>query len=373
MPRKRNNRNSKRPAAAQASASPSSLRGITSTNDDPSACALCSALFPMGMSNRNSFTSHCCGKRICVVCFDSPPATKVRCAFCKAPFILSAKDEIGSLKKHAKKGKAWAQYLLGVHHGSGEIVAQSDYEAKRWCEKAAKQGPDATYCLGVYYQRGCAGCSINLSKARELFEKAMVLDSNLVDECRWRLVGIAIAYNKLNTTDGANEAKSILMPLADDGVAMAQYTLGASFMMVKDFSNAKRWFAAAALQGIKNAATDALVCCEDPADMPEANFWFKIISEPGMMPENLKARIILGGIYRNLRQLRDHCGGCGTALEGERRHYCRQCRTYCYCNRECQKLHWNRAGGHRRECMEVQSLKEKWEEAHCSSASCSGK
>eukprot|EP00562_Extubocellulus_spinifer_P014852 CAMPEP_0178568046 /NCGR_PEP_ID=MMETSP0697-20121206/15674_1 /TAXON_ID=265572 /ORGANISM="Extubocellulus spinifer, Strain CCMP396" /LENGTH=90 /DNA_ID=CAMNT_0020202069 /DNA_START=28 /DNA_END=300 /DNA_ORIENTATION=- len=62
---------------------------------------------------------------------------------------------------------------------------------------------------------------------------------------------------------------------------------------------------------------------------------------------------------RRLRQLRNNCGGCGVKLEGDRRQYCRQCRTYCYCSSECQKLHWNRTGGHRSECMAVGSLKEK--------------
>ena len=59
-------------------------------------------------------------------------------------------------------------------------------------------------------------------------------------------------------------------------------------------------------------------------------------------------------IRSELREIRNSCGGCGAALEGERRKYCRGCRTYCYCNRECQKVHWARAdNGHRDECKEV--------------------
>ena len=62
-------------------------------------------------------------------------------------------------------------------------------------------------------------------------------------------------------------------------------------------------------------------------------------------------------IRAKLREISDSCGGCGAALEGDTRQYCRGCKAFCYCSRECQKLHWNRAdadGGHRAECKEAQ-------------------
>ena len=56
-----------------------------------------------------------------------------------------------------------------------------------------------------------------------------------------------------------------------------------------------------------------------------------------------------------LREIRNTCGGCGAALEGDTRQYCRGCWAYCYCSRECQKLHWNRKkDSHRDECKETQ-------------------
>ena len=53
-----------------------------------------------------------------------------------------------------------------------------------------------------------------------------------------------------------------------------------------------------------------------------------------------------------LREMRKSCGGCGTALAGDRRKFCRCCRAYCYCNEDCQEKHWD--GGHREECKEVE-------------------
>ena len=57
-------------------------------------------------------------------------------------------------------------------------------------------------------------------------------------------------------------------------------------------------------------------------------------------------------IRSRLREMRNSCGGCGAALDGDRRKYCRCCRTYCYCNKDCQKRHWE--DGHREECKGVE-------------------
>ena len=139
----------------------------------------------------------------------------------------------------------------------GTSVSQSDYEAKRWHNKAAKQGhPVALYNLSLFYLRGRCGCSVDLSKARQLTENSMLLDPrDCGDACRKRLIDIAGACN-------VNEAKSILIPLAEGGMAAAQYRLGCVVWEEKDILNAKHWFESAALQGDIHAAYWALDCCD---------------------------------------------------------------------------------------------------------------
>ena len=65
-----------------------------------------------------------------------------------------------------------------------------------------------------------------------------------------------------------------------------------------------------------------------------------------------------------LRDLLGTCGGCGAPLHGKMRKKCGGCKTYCYCDRDCQTAHWNRSkDGHREECKGVMELKEKMKEA----------
>ena len=338
-----------------------SLKGITSTNDDPNACAVCSGPFPAGAMGDTYAFALCCGKRSCMNCFRAGRLTTcssgqtTRCSICTTPIPISDKSKIGSLKKRAKRGEAWAQYVLGNCYVNGRHTSRSDHEARRWHEKAAKRGhPWAMHNLGVFYLEGRGGYSIDLTKARHLAKEAMSRDPLWADPCQSLLFEIALRVDD-------NEAKSILIPLAETGKSSAQNTLGAIiFNNEKNYLHSKQWFEAAALQGNKNAADNILLCCRELQNMPVANFWFNIIvSEPDMMPDEPHQQKNVEKMGRELRKVRDSCGGCGAVLTGDRREYCRQCKTFCYCSRECQKLHWNRVGGHRCECLEVNALKGK--------------
>ena len=161
------------------------------------------------------------------------------------------------------------------------------------------------------------------------------------------------------------------MPLAEKGVEDPQNDVGCIMFGKEDFHNAKPWFEAAFLRGQTLAAYNTLVTNNRLQNIPEANFWFNVVSKPDMMPDEPEKRKHVEEMGRGLRELKNRCGGCDAALAGERRQYCKQCKTYCYCSRECQKLHWNRPGGHRSECMGVQRIKEKMR-TNCRAAGSSG-
>ena len=358
-----NNRNKHQIATApSASRPPHSLKGIVSTNDDPNKCALCSIPFPVEGMEKFAFLAYCCGKRACEGCavdlhrLIGQGRGRHRCTFCNSLSSTSRKSEIGHLKKHAKKGKPWAQFVLGVSHEFRDGNLRSYHDAKRWYEKAAKQGhPHAMEFLASFYVHGHGGCSVDLSKARRLIASSTAI---VGDETRLgRMILVLIA----DRVDDTAEAKSILIPLAEGGMASAQVRLADILFRENDTYHSKLWCTAAALQDEKFGAYEALTCCGLLGNISEANFWLNVVtSKPELMADGPAPKAYVEYMSGTLRDLRDHCGGCDALLSGERRQYCKQCKAYCYCNRECQKLHWNRigGGGHAEECKKVKFLKD---------------
>ena len=61
----------------------------------------------------------------------------------------------GELRRLALKGRASAQFELGIRYEYGHGVSESDAEAVRWYRAAAEQGfAPAQYNLGVAHEQG---------------------------------------------------------------------------------------------------------------------------------------------------------------------------------------------------------------------------
>ena len=110
-------------------------------------------------------------------------------------------------------------------------------------------------------------------------------------------------------------------------------------------------------------------CCKGLQKTAQAKFWGRIVkknlSASFLFSPKARAAFVKGLVrhQRKLRSLREVCGGCGAEFEGKERKFCRACRAYCYCSRECQKMHWNRKeGGHREDCKGASELKQKMKE-----------
>ena len=67
-------------------------------------------------------------------------ATSVFVAGSLAIIVLSAQDDLDTVRQAADQGDADAQYNLGLMYANGEGVPEDDAEAVRWYRLAADQG-----------------------------------------------------------------------------------------------------------------------------------------------------------------------------------------------------------------------------------------
>ena len=345
--------------ATSSSASPS-LNGIVNTNENPHCCVVC--LGPVALVGV-VLINCCCGKAACDKCNDAGKfydKNADRCLLCNATSI----GAIGIIKKQAKKGHAWAQVQLGLDYRycRGNALTQSHYEAVRWFRKAAAKGhPDAMLELSKSCRRG-EGCSRNLVEARAWTQEAAIFDhfkDNTINE----LSLIGIYYDESGDRD---EAKSTLSAILEMDIekfaadATTQYNLGCLHDKAGDYSSALRWFSKSVTQGHLNAdaVSGAMGCCWLLGRFAEAKLWLSFGSRPGQGIADGWVEIV-PHLQQHLRDLRQSCKVCSAPLNRSTRQLCKGCKAYCYCSRECQKVHWNRSeDGHREECKRVTELKE---------------
>ena len=283
------------------------------------------------------------------------------------------------LRKKARKGHAWAQIQLGSFYLEGDRVSKSMVEALHWLQAASNQGhPVANHYLAMTALAGINGEAVDLARAHRLLEEAMdsplmTVRRGFLKKCQNALVDVADKYMQLETKEGYEKAKAILLPIAETGHGNAQGLLGEAFFNEDDYLTALKFFSLAATDPNTNLeptrpAYGAMYCCDELKLFSQAKFWARATKESLSNP-NLpdKARLahvqLLVDLQRRLRKMRDTCGGCGAEFEGKERKFCRGCHAYCYCSRECQKMHWDRKeGGHREDCKGAMELNQKMKE-----------
>ena len=340
---------------------PKSLQGIFSTNNEPTCCVVC---------NRSVLLVHkymeCCGKVYCRICPNSFTDTrgKDRCASCNA---LSMKG-LAALKAEARLGKAWAQHMLGH-----QLMRDGKYAvARKSFILSALQGNFYSFLsLSELYRNG-EGEPRDLKLSEAFARKARYLypDCGLLSNLK--LLGIAAVYSNSGASHDANSLLLEILHEAEESAlngSMCQCV--AARLSEENPHPAAQMYARAFCYGCIESAISASMYFLDCKKVALSKFWLDVACKTKKLYEisqvNNQANStgsvqeILSWPYfeeeRNairsdLREMRNSCGGCGGALSGERRKYCRRCRTYCYCNEDCQKRHWE--DGHREECKEVE-------------------
>ena len=130
--------------------------------------------------------------------------------------VLSAQDDLDTLRQAAEQGDAEAQFVLGSRYANGEGVLKDEAEAVRWYRLAAEQGHTvAQLALGLMYANG---------------------EGVLKDEAE------AVRWYRL---------------AAESGEAITQYVLGQMYVLEqgarKDFGLAHMWLNIASANGEEGA------------------------------------------------------------------------------------------------------------------------
>ena len=335
-------------------------KGVVNSNDDIYSCANCHEVMYKTMEHK-CIQQICCGKTLCPSCTDNPAVYDEmadKCLLCNMTGITG----IGMFKKQAKRGMPWAQYSLGRDYTAGRRVQQSSYDAMRWYRKAAAKGhPRAALKVSELHRLG-NGCVRDLEKARDFALKAMEFDPDISLEASRSLCQIANAF--VENMKHA-EASSFLRPLAERGSDRARYHLAFVYYCLSEPSMALALARPLALRGHMYSIHLTMLCCRT-MDLPaEERFWRFLINKPAFDEKYWQSLSDHTSFNKTdslhsprLLELRSQCLTCGIALSSQNRKLCKGCKAFCYCSRECQKIHWNRSeNGHREVCKEVVLLR----------------
>jgi hypothetical protein len=219
-------------------------------------CAICLELLPL---NGEQTFYECCCKRICNACFYKCQEYDQRCPLCRASTSTSDAENLRQLQKHADKGNAEAQFMLGVRtaYGDGEIGLKKNLKrAIQLYECAAAQGhAHAQSALGRTYERG-DGVKIDYKTAAQWHRRAAEQDYPLAQSNLGTMF-----YHGKGVPQSYDEAVRWYRLAAAQGHADALYYLGVCCAkgqgMPKDYVEALRLFKRGAAKGHVGAAEAA--------------------------------------------------------------------------------------------------------------------
>ncbi len=157
------------------------------------------------------------------------------------------------LRAAAIAGNAAAEFEVASRFAEGHGVPQSDGEAVRWLQLAAKQGlAPAQFRLGAFYEKGIA-VKRDLAVARDLYAAAATKGNGKA------MHNLAVLYAEgINGPADYRTAAQWFRKAADRGVTDSQYNLAILYArgigVEQNYAESYKWFALAAGKGDSDAA-----------------------------------------------------------------------------------------------------------------------
>ncbi len=157
------------------------------------------------------------------------------------------------LRAAAIAGNAAAEFEVANRFADGHGVPQSDGEAVRWLEVAAKQGlAPAQFRLGAFYEKGIA-VKRDLALARDLYAAAAAKGNAKA------MHNLAVLYAEgINGPADYRTAAQWFRKAADRGITDSQYNLAILYArgigVEQNYAESYKWFALAAGTGDGDAA-----------------------------------------------------------------------------------------------------------------------
>jgi TPR repeat protein len=259
-------------------------------------CCICLEQLPICSSGFK--VASCCGKGYhneCVNKFHNSNMTedqKKKCPHCQTKLPTTDEEHFKRTIGWANKGKAWAQYMLGSLYARGKGVEQSSVKAVEYYTKAADQGhASAQSNLGVMYLNG-ESVEQSDDKAIEYFDSAA-------------------EQGELNAISNLDVIVKCLVSKAEKGNLAAQKKLGIMYYIGN---------------GVKQSYTNAIKYCTMAAEQNDKDS-IELIAE------------VIPIVCVSCNKMKNNLKSC-------------PCKSVYYCNKQCQKIHWNKHKGKHRSLIE---------------------
>ena len=321
----------------------------------------------------------CCGGWACKNCSntranqgtDTDVMMKNKCPLCRTKF--PSKNEVWPiLKRHARDGRAWAQYRMGrlLWYGVQGVPANKVEGLKMIKLAAEQQYADALFGLALINEKGCEGL------VEQSYSKFMTLLEGAAD------LGLPVAQNNLAlefSSCGSEDIqrKAVLystLAASQGNLAIAYDRLGSLFLegvggLVKSLYLAKHYselgvnlvannqedsqvnantmsMLGITLLHIQSNQYEGQLYIPGHSCVPKVLYWLrKSLQIDSSQTEPAK-------IIENLEEVgKKRCANCNkdkNCFPGPLKQ-CVRCRAVWYCGKECQTVHWK--GGHKIDCI----------------------